>query len=173
MGIYPMTFSTEGIAAATLALLLGLMLVLAGRFLRRRRGLGAGRTIALDNVTLVSHRLGLTGRVDRLIRDGGALIPEEWKSSRLPRPHHRAQMGVYFLLIEDQLQQRPAYGILVCGDGTRHRIDNDEALRAWVLGLADRIRAARQNVSLAIPVSPRPGQCRPCGMNSHCTQARL
>ena len=45
--------------AAVLALLLGLWLVLAGRGMRRRRGLGGGRTVSLDRVTLTSRRLGL------------------------------------------------------------------------------------------------------------------
>ena len=76
-----------------------------------------GRTVALDNVTLDSRRYGLTGRVDRLIRTGGTMIPEEWKSARVLRPWHRAQMGVYFLLIEDQLNVRPPHGFIVTGDG--------------------------------------------------------
>jgi hypothetical protein len=42
--------------AAVLALVLGLLLVLGGRGMRRRRGLGVGRTVALDNVTLTSRR---------------------------------------------------------------------------------------------------------------------
>jgi CRISPR-associated exonuclease Cas4 len=158
-------------AVAVLALLLGLVLVRAGRGLRRRRGLGEGRTLSLDRVTLTSRRSGLTGRPDRLIRQGGTVIPEEWKSSRSLRPWHRAQMGVYFLLIEDRLGVRPPHGFLVCGDGTRHRIENDASLRAWVLDLAGQIRAARQEVDQPIPVHPVPGQCRPCGMRGHCGQA--
>ena len=50
---------------AVLALLLGLWLILAGRGMRQRRGLGGGKTLLLDNVTLTSRRLGLTGRPDR------------------------------------------------------------------------------------------------------------
>jgi len=68
-------------AAAVLAVLLGLLLVVVGQWMRRGRGLGEGRTVALDNVRLTSRRLGLTGRPDRLIREGGMVIPEEWKSS--------------------------------------------------------------------------------------------
>ena len=82
-------------------------------------------------------------------------------------------MGVYFLVIEEELGVRPPYGIVVCGDGERHRIENDAALRAWVLDLAGRIRAARDQVATPIPVSPKPGQCRPCGLRGHCRQARL
>jgi hypothetical protein len=67
--------------AAVLALLLGLWLVLAGQGMRRRRGLGGGKTVSLDRVTLTSRRLGLTGRPDRLIKADGTIIVEEWKSS--------------------------------------------------------------------------------------------
>jgi CRISPR-associated exonuclease Cas4 len=129
--------------AAVLALLLGLGLVLAGRGMRLRRGLGGGRTVSLDRVTLTSRRLGLTGRPDRLIKAGGIVWPEEWKSAGRLRPWHRAQMGVYFLLIEDQLDVRPPHGFIVCGVGARHRVENTEELRAWVLGMADQIRARR------------------------------
>ena len=68
---------------------------------------------------------------------------------------------------------KPTHGYLVCGDGTRHRVENTEELRAWVLELAGRIRAARADVTRPIPVSPRPGQCRTCGMRGNCSQKRL
>jgi CRISPR-associated exonuclease Cas4 len=159
--------------AAVLALLLGLWLMLAGRGMRQRRGLGAGKTVSLDRVTLTSRRLGLTGRPDRLVKTDGTIIPEESKSSLKVWPNHRAQMGVYFLLIEEELRIRPSHGFIVCGDGTRHRIENDDTLRTWVLELVGQIRAARAAVAVPIPVNPRPGQCRPCGMLGHCGQARL
>jgi CRISPR/Cas system-associated exonuclease Cas4 (RecB family) len=111
--------------------------------------------------------------MDRLIRTGGMVIPEEWKSSTTMWPNHRAQMGVYFLLIEDQLGVRPTHGVIVCGDGSRHQVDNSEELRAWVLDLAGQIRAARAAVAVPITVNPRPGQCRPCGMRGYCSQARI
>ena len=82
-------------------------------------------------------------------------------------------MGVYFLLVEDQLGVRPSHGFIVCGDGTRHRIDNTDDLWALVLDLAGQIRAARVEVTQPIPVNPKPGQCRPCGMRSHCGKARF
>jgi len=66
---------------AVLALVVGLLLVVVGQWMRRGRGLGEGRTVALDNALLTSRRYGLTGRPDRLIREGGMVIPEEWKSS--------------------------------------------------------------------------------------------
>ena len=67
----------------------------------------------------------------------------------------------------------PPHGFIVCGDGTRRRIENTDELRSWVLDLAGRIRAARREVDQPIPVHPGPGQCRPCGMRGQCGQARL
>src|SRR3954466_16269500 len=87
---------------AALVLLLGLTLALLGRGMRQRRGLGAGRTVALDNVTLTSRRYGLLARPDRLFSSGGAVTPEEWKSAPVLRDWHVAQLGVDFLVIEDQ-----------------------------------------------------------------------
>jgi len=77
-------------ALAVLALLIGLLLILAGRGMRHRRGLGGGRTVSLDRVTLTSRRYGLTGRPDRLIRTRGTVIVEEWKSATTIRAWHRA-----------------------------------------------------------------------------------
>jgi len=159
--------------AAVLALLLGLLLMLLGRGMRQRRGLGGGKTVSLDRVTLTFRRLGLTGRPDRLIKMGGTIIPEEWKSSRQVWPSHRAQMAVYFLLIEEELRIRPSHGFIVLGDGTRHRIENEPELRAWVLELAGQIRAARRDINRPIPVDSKPGQCCPCGMRARCGQAKL
>ena len=82
-------------------------------------------------------------------------------------------MGCYFLLIEEELWIRPSHGFIVCGDGTRRRIENTEELRAWVLNVAAQRRAARMAVTEPIPVNPKRGQCRPCGMRGHCGQARL
>ena len=158
-----------GLAACLLGL--GLLLVLAGRGLRRRAVLGAGQTVSLDRVTLTSKRLGLTGRPDRIVRQGDSVIPEEWKSALRFGPWHRAQMGVYFLLIEDQLGRRPSHGFIVLGDGTRCRVENTEALRAQVLGIAEEIRTLRRNLKVPVTVRPKPAQCRPCGMRPHCTQA--
>jgi CRISPR-associated exonuclease Cas4 len=157
---------------AILAILAGLLLAGLGREMRRRRGLGMGQTVSLDRVTLTSRRLGLTGRPDRLIKTDRTIIPEEWKSSRHLRDSHRAQLGVYFLLIEEKFRVRPPYGFVVC-DRIRHRVENTAELRAWVLGLVDQIREARAAVTVPLPVAPTPAQCRSCGQLANCGQPRL
>jgi CRISPR-associated exonuclease Cas4 len=88
-------------------------------------------------------------------------------------PNDKAQMGAYFLLIEDQRDVRPTHGFIVCGNGMRHRLENSEEPRTWVLDLAGQIREARKAAAVPIPVKPKPNQCRSCGMRSHSGPARL
>lgn len=157
------------IAAAVL--LVGLFLVLAAGRMRQARGLACGRTLALDNVTLYSARYGLAGRPDRLVRVGKTVIPEEWKSAKRLWPGHIAQMGVYFLLIEERYGIRPPHGYVVLGTGERRRIENDARLQAWVLDLAGQVRAARMRLDRPLAVSPRAALCRSCGQRAHCSQS--
>ena len=168
-----MTAAAWIVAGAVLAGLLGLVFILGGRGMRHRRGLGDGRTLALDDRTFFSRRYRLAGRPDRLVSDGGATVPEEWKSARQVRAWHRAQLGTYFLVIEEETGIRLTHGFIGTGDGTRHRVENTAELRAFVLEVAGQIRAARAGIRQPIPVRPVPGQCPPCGMLEHCGQARM
>ena len=71
-------------ALAVLELLLGLVLVLLGRGMRQRPGLGQDGVAR--QFTLTSRHYGLTGRPDRLVKGGGTVIIEEWKSGRAVPP---------------------------------------------------------------------------------------
>ena len=68
------------------------------------------------------------------------------------RPGHRAQLGVYFLLIEEQLGCRTVAWLHRLRRRRRGTaIENTDELRAWVLDLAGQIRAARAAVMSADP----------------------
>jgi CRISPR-associated exonuclease Cas4 len=73
--------------------LLGLLLVVLAVRGRWKRGLGHGETVALDDVTLFSERLKLTGRPDRIVKRGKTFIPEEWKSAKRVTDGHKLQHG--------------------------------------------------------------------------------
>ena len=146
---------------AIAALVIGILLLGGGRAVRRKRGLAEGRTTALDNRALRSVRYGLVGRPDRII-DG--VIPEEWKSSKRVYDSHRAQLGVYFILIEEETGVRPTHGFISLKSGERVRVENKAELRDWVLGVAEQIRAARRKMGHEITVRQPPGKCRRCGM---------
>jgi CRISPR-associated exonuclease Cas4 len=158
--------------AFILLLAIGLAMVLRGRGVRTRRGLSQDPTIDLDGRNLYSARYGLAGRPDRVFDDGGTPIPEEWKSARQVHDSHRAQMGVYFILIEEETGQRPPYGVIVTGNGSREIVRNTDELRAWVLGIAEQIRTARGDLAEIIQVSQPPTKCRGCGVRKACGQRR-
>lgn len=161
----------ELLAVALFLGLLGVLLVVLAMRGRRIRGLGSGETLALDNVTLFSERLKLVGRPDRIVRQGGSLIPEEWKSSNRVNEGHRLQLGVYFLLIEEEYGERPPFGVVLLGDGSRVEIKNTDALRSRALAIAERIREARKAIREGISVQQPPAKCRVCGQRGNCRQA--
>lgn len=156
---------------AYLLLLVGVVLVVLSRRGRKARGLGEGETLALDDVTLFSERLGLVGRPDRLVRDGEHVIPEEWKSSKRVYQGHKLQLGAYFLLIEEEYGKRPPHGVVVLGDGSRVEVENTEALRSEVLAIAAAIREHRSKVGEEIPVRQPAWKCRACGQRENCKLA--
>ena len=126
----------ELLAVALFAALVGLLLVVASKRWRAWRGFSPGKTVALDDVTLFSKRLGLVGRPDRIVKEGKHLIPEEWKSAKRVSHGHRLQVIAYCLLIEDAYGKRPPYGVVV-NDGRRVVVENTEELRSEVLAIAE------------------------------------
>lgn len=159
--------------AALVLGLLGLLLVVLSKRGRAARGLGPGETVALDNVTLYSEWLKLTGRPDRIVRHGEDFIPEEWKSAKRVSHGHRLQLGAYFLLIEEAYGRQPPYGVVVLGDGSRVEVDNTSTLRAEVLAIAKQIRERRRVIEEEIPVRQPEWKCRKCGQRGNCGQATV
>jgi CRISPR-associated exonuclease Cas4 len=158
-------------ACAVVLAALGLVLMLVAGRNRTRRGLGAGETVALDNVTLYSERHKLVGRPDRIVKRADAYVPEEWKSSKRVSHAHRLQLGAYFILIEEHYGARSAFGVVVLGDGSRVEVPNTDALRREVLAIAEQIRTHRGRLAEMIPVSQPANKCRRCGQRANCTQA--
>ena len=130
------------------ALIFGAMLLSVVVFdARKSRGSGPGKPLALDDLVMVSERLKIVGRPDRIVRHGQFLIPEEWKpSARRIYPGHRLQVGAYCLLIEEEFGVRPPHGVVVLAEGKRVEVENSDELRAEVLSVAEKIREHRRNI---------------------------
>lgn len=163
---------SELLAFALVLGLVGLLLVVVASRWRAARGLASGDAVALDDLTLFSERLKLVGRPDRIVRQGGSLIPEEWKSAKRVSRGHRLQLGAYFLLIEEEYGERPPFGVVVLGDGSRVEVENTEALRSEVLAIAEEIRERRRVLGDEIPVRQPAWKCRICGQRGNCGQAQ-
>lgn len=133
---------------------------------RRRCGFG-GETVSRDDLELKSERLGLIGRPDRIERVGKYLIPVDKKTGNSVYPNHRAQMGAYFLIIEDVTGVRPPYGYIVLSKGQRMRIMNTKELRAWVLSIRKK-RIKLKQMPPAPPANATVNKCRRCGYRARC-----
>lgn len=158
------------LGAAIVLGLIGLLVVILSKWGRAVRGLGSGRTVALDNETLYSERLMLIGRPDRIERHGGELIPEEWKSAKRINHGHKLQLATYFLLIEEAYGERPPYGVVVLGDGSRVMVENTEELCSEALAIAEKIRERRRVIEEEVPVRQPAWKCRVCGQRNNCEQ---
>ncbi len=173
------------LAFALLLALLGGLLLWLGRRQRESSGLPAGTVLYRDTGDwqeterpLRSRRYGLVGRPDYLVqtRDGGRrfVVPVEVKSRARPaRPYdsHILQLAAYCLLVEDNFDAAPPYGLLRYADATLPIPFTDE-LRGRVLETAAAIRASRRAAE-ARRSHGEPGRCAACGYRSACGSEAL
>lgn len=133
-------------------LLIAVACLLLATFLRRHSGLPAGEivyedTSGADSEVLFSAHYGLRGKPDYLLEDedGEGLVPVEVKSSAAPRngrpyPSHLMQLAVYFLLVEDVLEEPAPYGLIRYRDCTL-QIENTDELREELLAVVEEMQA--------------------------------
>ena len=97
---------------------------------------------------LVSHRHGLTGRPDYLVRTQDGIVPVEAKSTRcpasgVPYESHLMQLASYCLLVEETLGERVPFGVIRYRD-RQLRVDYTDELRESLLSLLAEMREARR-----------------------------
>lgn len=153
-------------------LLLGLLLLLAARWLQQRSRLPPGRLLASDAGTqpgllLTSSDHGLAGRPDYLIHQGRHVVPVELKPGQARvYPSAVMQLMAYCLLVEEHYG-RPPHGLLVLRDRATP-VAYSDARRAALLATLAAMRAA--------PAMPdrnhtQPARCRACAFAPVCSQA--
>jgi CRISPR-associated exonuclease Cas4 len=123
--------------ALFLLIVIGIVLLVISRQLRRQSGMPKGEVLYEDasgqaQEPLYSKRLIMAGKPDYLLNDqNGNLIPVEVKSGYAPRsgrPHesHVMQLAAYFFLIEDVLQRPAPYGLIRYRNRTLQVANTDE-----------------------------------------------
>lgn len=160
-------------------LLAAVFLLLKARAQRRLGGLPAGDLIFIDDVArdcavLVSHRYGLKGKPDALVRaKSGDLIPVERKKTRAP--HHRPYDGdliqatAYCLLVEEEFGRAPSFMRIQYADRWFDEPYTAER-KQWVLETCERLRRARRTDDCRRS-HHIPAKCRNCGQKPNCGQA--
>lgn len=147
--------------------------------LRRKTGLPLGRVVYSDTGTrreltdpLYSSDLRLAGKPDYLVEmPDGTIVPMEVKSGRPPeQPHegHLMQLIAYCALVEDDLGERPPYGLLRYSDRT-FAIDYSVELENQLIELLALMRhdLGEGNVGRSHDV---PAKCRSCGVGHACIE---
>jgi CRISPR-associated exonuclease Cas4 len=166
---------------AVFLILLALVILWQARRQRQASGVPAGRIITSDmskwgavEQPLYDAELGLVGRPDYLVEQGGQLIPVEVKSNRVssaPYDAHIYQLAAYCLLVQRHYGKRPAYGILHYPTHT-FAIDFTPQLENSLLELLADIRSKerRKNIARSHQSSER---CNGCGYRNICDQKLL
>jgi CRISPR-associated exonuclease Cas4 len=125
------------------------------------------------NVSLFSESLGLSGRLDMLIRWGASRLPVEIKFTHGPaRLNHRLQLAGYALLLEDAFGVPVTHGYVVrLPDDTADRVAIDGPLRdlAWKTLEAVRNTIRREQMPAA---SPMIAKCMDCEYLRFCGDVR-
>lgn len=175
-----MILSQSDITYLLFIILLGfIMLIVTGSSTSRKYSVPAGTEIYQDmhssGKVLRSHRFGITGKPDKVIRKRNKIIVYEYKSSSAERPRrgHLLQMGAYFLILEEMFPQYMVdYGILKYRDHT-YRIENTQKLRDDVVNAAHLMRNIASVDGYPARNHSNPGRCFKCPFKSGCSQSLI
>ncbi len=171
--VLPMALS---LSVAVLLLGAGLFLLWSARGKRRQTGVPMGRVVYDDTGAwqecprpLYSRRYLLAGKPDYIVAQDENLIPVEVKPRRTAaRPHLSdvLQLAAYCLLIEDNFDRAPPYGILKYATAT-FPVEYTPQLRRQLLVTMESMRDDLDTAEVA-PSHNHPGRCRACGYREHC-----
>lgn len=127
---------------------------------------------------LFSATYGLTGKPDYVLDTKKGLVPVELKPSRVAEQPYESdimQLAAYCLLLEDDWQETPPYGLLRYRDKT-FRVEWTAELRQELLDLLDEMRElnavpAAKGAPLPEPQHDMTVRCHSCGFRYICFPA--
>ena len=118
--------------------------------------------------TLSSTRLGLVGRCDQILKIGRHYVPVEQKpTSRRLQPSHVLQVGALCLLIQEEYDIRPPYGLVILAGGRRECVPFNKELEQSVLTTMSEMRRAISSGKEPGPRWEAP-KCQACGFRANC-----
>ncbi len=173
-----MNISIQNLIIPLTALALALVLLFISRLIKNASGMPEGKIVYADpglwgkpEKPFYDSALGLTGKPDYLIKQGGAIVPVEVKSMWAPRePYdsHVLQLGAYCLLTERHFGQRPDHGLL-CYRNRTFKIPFSSTLEDEVLETIQAIRSHKELDDICRS-HDQPNRCARCGFREHCDQ---
>jgi CRISPR-associated protein Cas4 len=117
----------------------------------------------LSEHKIVSHDLGLQGRIDR-VSVAQSIIPFEIKSRDRIFDSDKIQLAGYALLLEKEFSQPINFGIIET-TGKQHRVDLTPELKSQVLDIAEKIRnLTEENANMPSNFA----KCENCDFKENC-----
>lgn len=159
-------------------LLASLLLWWASRRFRLHAGLPRGRVIYSDTRTwrecpepLYAPSVNLAGNPDYLVQRWNYVLPVEVKSGSAPAEPYRShvlQLAAYCLLIQENYDRRPPYGLIHYADRT-FAVNYTRELERELLDTLDWMRQDRRD-GRADRNHNDPTRCRACSFATYCDQ---
>ncbi|HZG50804.1 MAG TPA: CRISPR-associated protein Cas4 [Pyrinomonadaceae bacterium] len=123
---------------------------------------------------LLSHRHGLVGRPDYLVRTDEGIVPVEAKSTScpangVPYESHLMQLASYCLLVEETTGAAVPFGVIRYRD-RQLRVDYTDELRAALLALLAEIRDSRKAAAVHRSHEETP-RCAACSYRAICVES--
>ncbi|MFW6048134.1 MAG: CRISPR-associated protein Cas4 [Candidatus Natronoplasma sp.] len=123
---------------------------------------------------LKSEKYKLRGKPDLILEKDGNLVPVEVKTGRVPEGpffSHVLQIAAYCLLVEEDMGEKPPYGLIRYGD-TEFDIDYDEDLKELLLEKLKDMRLYIKNEDVHRNHN-REGKCRNCSRRDICEESLI
>ncbi len=129
---------------------------------------------ALDEESdlLISEKYKLRGRPDYILEKDEGLVPVEVKTGRVPKGpffSHILQLAAYCLLIEEDMGEKPPYGLIRYGE-TEFDIDYDESLKELLLEKLELMRD-KLDTEEVHRNHHREGKCANCSRRDICPES--
>ena len=128
--------------------------------------------IYVSELPIESERLGLKGRVDRILisKKDNTVMPFELKS-REERifPSDEVQLTAYAMMLEDYYKQKITKGFIDVGNN-RQEIEISEDRRAQVLKIIEEIRSIYEDNPQIPPMQSNFNKCRNCEFREECAK---
>jgi len=172
------------VLAVTLVVLALVLFLLAVRS-RKKTGIPAGEVFYQDlpgqpffGELLRSNALGISGKPDCLIRTLDGTVPVELKNSSKPPArggiyaNHMIQALANCALVEDQMNARVPYALVIYAGQQVRRVAFTEERRQWLLKTIHEVEMARAHLTANRNHEHR-GRCVGYGVRSTCDQALL
>lgn len=105
---------------ASIVLIFGIVLLISVSFFRKRFSIPSGSVLYSDSQKLpgellYARTIPLVGKPDFILKKGRDIVPVEIKRGKTPtQPYrnHIAQLYAYCLLVKENYNARPAYGVI-------------------------------------------------------------